>query len=411
MRRILARLGDPWRSCRVIHVGGTNGKGSTLAFIDAIFRPTRLKVGLFTSPHIEDLSERFVLDGKPIDHDTLDFFAREVERAASIRPPLDLSYFEVTVAIAFRYFASVGVDLALIEVGLGGRLDSTNIVDPAVSVITGVGFDHTDRLGSTHEAIAREKGGIAKAGRPLIYRADSDAIERALKAMARSVGAVAHRYGDGFHASRKEIAAESERLDYHEGDRTIVEIKIPLIGREQVVNCALAIRAASEFARASGIDLSDETIRSALGSVELAGRYETREGIGSSPIIFDGAHNLPAAQALARTIEERFGLGAVDILFGAMRDKDYRAMLGAFERVSRRIYLVAAPIERAATAPELETAARAVGLAAEPVEGADRIMEILTGEDRATLLVTGSFTVIGMVREILREGGFPSARS
>lgn len=360
MRAACARRGNPQAKLRVVHVAGTNGKGSTAATIERIARAAGLRTGLYTSPHLHSFTERIRIDGLPL--------AREevVERAASLRAMLDeplapeLTFFEVTTLLAFEAFAARSLDLVVLEVGLGGRLDATNVVErPLVSVITHVDLDHQAQLGSTLAEIAGEKAGIVKAGTPVVHGADrpEDAREggggrAAIDRRASELGAPSFALGRELGV---EVAVDGTLTVCFRG-RTISRLAPRLMGQHQRDNVALAVGAAilaaevlpiDEAAIARGVAEVDWPAR--LEIVELTPAPGTLPGARARAVLFDVAHNPDGARSLASFLRERARTRGerVALVFGAMADKDWRAMLDLLAPAVEDMIYVAPALERA----------------------------------------------------------------
>ncbi|HET6761754.1 MAG TPA: folylpolyglutamate synthase/dihydrofolate synthase family protein, partial [Gemmatimonadaceae bacterium] len=278
---LLAKLGSPHRELSAVHVAGTNGKGSVVATAEALLRSTGLKVGRFTSPHLIDFRERITIDGKPITEDAvLEFLERWISPAEEI----GATFFEVTTALAFDWFAKQNVDIAVIETGLGGRLDSTNVVSPRVATVTSIGLDHTDLLGDTLEAIAREKAGIFKRGIPAVIGEQSAQIRSVLEDCALRSGAQPIVVMDEeYRIEDVEISWRGTGFTLRRGARR-QRLKTPLIGAYQARNTAIAIATVASLGE-NYLPPADET-SSALAKVSLPGRFQ-RHGT----FVFDVAHN------------------------------------------------------------------------------------------------------------------------
>lgn len=301
MHALLEGLGNPHRRYPIVHITGTKGKGSTAAMLAAILRAANLRVGLFTSPHLTHVEERIQVDGEPIPRPEL--AERMTEVAAAATEP-DLTFFEIGTALGFLHFAHHNCDVAVVEVGLGGRFDSTNVCTPLVSIITNVGFDHMAQLGNTLEAIAYEKAGIVKRGVPVV-----------MGAMPDSPAAVIRKVAAELHAPVREARAAD--LDPN--------LVIGLAGEHQRENAACAV-AAVELLRSRGIAIPEEAIREGLASVRWPARVEP---VGREPlVIVDSAHNVPSVVALVRTLRENFPVrGRKSVIFAVSSDKQYEEML------------------------------------------------------------------------------------
>lgn len=311
MRELLAELSHPERAVPVIHVGGTAGKGSTAYLIASILEHAGYKVGLYTSPHLISITERLIINRRAITQ------AAFVNLLESIKPaiPQETTYFEIITAMAFVYFAKEKVDIAVIEVGIGGKLDATNVVDPLVSVITNVGLDHTEILGETKEEIVRDKREIIKPGKPIVSGVTQSEIVRLVEEKSTAVHAALYLLNRDFHYEHLRIPI---MFDYVSHRHTIRNIELSLLGRHQVVNASLAITTVFQ----SGLRVSEEAIRGALSSASIPGRMERRDGI-----IIDGAHNPMKIEALSRALSDHFPKTKFHSLVAVKGDKDCAQMI------------------------------------------------------------------------------------
>lgn len=338
MTRLLDLLGNPQKAYRVVHIAGTKGKGSVSALCASVLRRSGLRTGLYTSPHLIDYCERIQVDGEPVSH------TRLVKLLADMKQSIDLvdgiTTFEITTALAFQYFKEQGVEYAVVEVGLGGRLDATNVVDPQVTVVTSISYDHQAVLGHTLAEIAGEKAGIVKQGKPVVIAPQqSEALEVLLKvasernAEVRLVGEdilsapVSHNLEHQSFMLWK--AAEQAQMDRYiesgdAGGWNPVELEIPLLGAHQVDNAATAY---STLMLLQGTDnrITADAIREGFRNVAWPGRFEV---ISRKPVIvLDSAHNRESALKLRLALEDYLPGKRVVLLFGASEDKDVRGML------------------------------------------------------------------------------------
>jgi dihydrofolate synthase / folylpolyglutamate synthase len=381
MRTMLAALGDPHRACPVVHVAGTNGKGSTASFAAALLTASGLRTGLHTSPHLWHVSERMRVDGVPAPAAWLD------AAVARLRPLFDAqcpSYFEATVVLAFLHFAETGVDAAVVEVGLGGRLDATNVVTPATSLVTALALDHTDLLGPTLAHVAREKAGIFKPGVPAFTLAQPEEAAAVLRAEAAHVGAPL------------EVVHDTVRL--HDGTLTTPlgryeGVEIGLTGPHQAHNAALALRGAETLLDHA---LPPEAVRRGLRDVRtLAGLRARLETVQARPrIVLDVAHNPHGlAAALAATTPPPGGRRTV--LLGLMADKEVDAVVQLVAASGARVHPVVLDVPRALPAEvlagRLREAGAEVGEACTVPGGVARFRATAAPDD--VLLITGSFLV------------------
>jgi len=335
--------GHPERETRFVHIAGTNGKGSVATMVESVLRAAGYRTGQFASPHLQRYVERVRIGGRPISEREA---ANRIEelRADTRLPPL--SFFEYTTLLAFEAFRDARCDIVVLEVGLGGRLDSTNIVMPEISVITNISFEHQRILGDTLSKIAREKAGVLKSGVPCIVGARGKSVRRAISARASAVGAPLRWIDRDF-----ESAWHDRSLSVRVRDQEWSDLRLGLRGDYQGDNAACALATLVEL-KERGFEVSDAHVRSGLKRAKWPGRLEWHRG--QPAFLFDAAHNATGCETLARYLDELEFPGRRVLLFGAMRDKDHRRMLAAFDgRVERRIY----------TAPELTRSERPERLA------------------------------------------------
>ena len=397
MRALLAAMGDPHRAAPIVHIAGTNGKGSTASFVAAIATASSLQTGLHTSPHLVDIGERMRVDGVAAPEAWL---AEATERYADTFEQIGPSFFEATVALSFLYFAEQGVELAVIEVGLGGRLDATNVVAPAVTAITHIGLDHTDLLGDTLAAVAREKAGIAKPSVPMLHAVASPEAVEALTDEARERGATVEAI--------RETCRWTD-LTLQTPARATADLDIGLAGAHQAWNAALAVRAA-ELAIP---DLTEDAVRTGLREVaRLSGLRGRGEVWAEDPrVALDVAHNADGwAAALSRmTLPDS---GRPYVLVGLMADKDTDALARQLEASGATAIPVGLAGDRALPVDALVQTLEACGVPLMPLQdptvpnGLVAFQEIASSRDR--LLVTGSHLTVA---EVLRTGSLSEAKS
>lgn len=335
--KALEVLGDPHRSYPAIHVGGTNGKGSVAAVIASVLANSGKRVGLYTSPHLCSFRERFQIDGKPVAIHDLEEVGGEVKGLLS---DAGLTFFEAATVLAFRLFARAEVDVALVEVGLGGRLDSTNVIRPELVAITNVAFDHHEYLGNTLPDIAREKAGIIKAGVPVVTAETDPEIQEIFRDRARQIGAPFHTVDPARVVRELEVAPRGNALTLSSekwGDLPLIS---PLPGAHQAGNVALAVRSLELLP--PGLEPDPESVMEGVAEVRWPGRLqiETRpEGTW----VFDVAHNVAGVMALADSLP-RLGLPEpLVLLVGIQGDKDWRAMLPPLFAMTREAVLTQPP--------------------------------------------------------------------
>ena len=399
MRDLLARIGDPQAGLRGILVAGTKGKGSTAVMLSEILRRAGLRTGLAVKPHLVDYRERIQVDGEMIPEQDLVSLVEEVRPAveAGGAGPWGLAtYVEVTVAMAFLYFVRRRVDAAVVEVGIGGRLDATNTLDPVVSVITPISYDHTELLGTTLEAIAGEKAGIIRPGGRVVSAPQPPEADSVITQAAAAAGAHLVRVGSDvavrlLEASLGGVHAEIETG----GDR--YDVRVPLIGRHQALNAATAI-AAAEALRDRGIAVPRETIRAALAGVRWPARVEL---VSTRPYtIVDAGHNPASMTALRDTLAELLGGRRLVLLFGMLATKDYRAVTALIAPLADQVVTTRPDNPHALTAEDLAAEVRRHTPSVVAIE--DRGLALaearrLTGPDDV-LVITGSFYMVGEVR-------------
>lgn len=320
---LMAALGNPERGLACIHVAGTNGKGSVSAMCAAILGRAGLgPVGLYTSPHLVFFNERIQIGGEPISDGALESAIDEVMAAIRGQPAADATFFEIATAAAFCAFRNAGVRVAVIETGLGGRLDATNVILPVVSAITNIGLEHCEWLGDTVEAIAAEKAGIVKPGRPVVMGAMPDAARAVIAARAAEVGAPLSPFSPIVSAHRGKDGSTLFSLE--DEIRSISGIRLPLGGEFQSENLATAVAAVESFAAAAGIQLDDGPFKAGLSDVRWPCRFQT---VRKEPLtIVDGAHNPPAAAALAASLR-KLGRRPLALVAGFCGDKDVAGFL------------------------------------------------------------------------------------
>ncbi len=386
---LLGKLGSPHQRLAAVHVAGTNGKGSVVATCEAFLRARGFTVGRYTSPHLVDFRERITVNDQPISEaEILDFLEKWIPTAEE----LGATFFEVTTALAFDWLAKKEVDFAVIETGLGGRLDSTNVLMPRVATVTSIGLDHTDLLGDTLEAIAREKAGIFKSGVPAVIGETNPAIRDLLGTWATEAGANPvviidreYRLGDV-----EVSAAGTTFILEHRGQEQ--QITTPLVGKYQALNTATGIATLAAMGERYLPPASE--ISEALASVFLPGRFQRR-----GKFIFDVAHNPAGARTVAETI------AAVDpprprtALIAVLADKDWRGIIRELAPVVDRFMFTnapSAPAERKWDPAEAHEFAISQGIAADLEPDID--VALVRGQKRCgTLLVTGSFHTVGDV--------------
>jgi dihydrofolate synthase/folylpolyglutamate synthase len=408
-------LGRPQDAYPVIHLTGTNGKTSTSRMIDTLLHALNLRTGRFTSPHVEKMSERISIDGEPL---TDEQFVQAFNDVAPYMPLVDasedhpLSFFEAVVGMAYAAFADAPVDVAIVEVGMGGSWDATNVMDAAVAVVLPISVDHSKYLGDTAVEIAREKAGIIKPGSHVILAEQSADVAAVLIERAAEVGATVAREGMEFSVVTRVPAVGGQTVSIQGLRARYDDLFLPLFGAHQAQNAAVALAAVEAFAGES--PLADEVVREAFAEMSSPGRLEV---IRRSPtIVLDAAHNPHGAEATAAALEDSFAFEPLIGVMGVMADKDYEGVLAAFEPHMSHIICTQNSTDRSMKASEL-------GRAAIEVFGEDRVTiepDLRDAIDRAAalaeagaaygeamgsggVLVTGSVVTVGEARALLRS--------
>ena len=387
MQRAVDLLGNPEKTYPIIHVTGTNGKGSTIAFMRELFVAHGKKVGAFTSPHIISIHDRICINGQPIaDEDFIRIANQVKEMEKTLLETHDqLSFFELLTLIALAYFREKGVDLVLLEVGIGGLLDTTNVVTGEIAVITSIGLDHQETLGDSLEEIAEQKAGIFKAGKKAVIAKLAPEAELVCHKRARELAVDLYQAGQDFTLKARDFSSSLARFS---------QLKIGLEGAYQQENAALALQSFLLFMTSREEKVDEELVRQALQETHWAGRLERIR----PQIYLDGAHNLPALTRLVEFIQEKIQQGyQVRILFGALKRKDYQGMLGYLSEQLSQVELKVTGFDYQGSLDEKDVA----GYDLIPSYG-DFIREFEEKANNQDLLfVTGSLYFISEVRASL----------
>jgi dihydrofolate synthase/folylpolyglutamate synthase len=383
--KLAAVAGNPQDRLRFIHVAGTNGKGSTCAMLESIYRAAGLKVGLFTSPHLVRFGERIQINRELISEAEV---VKQVEGTQKLMKDFPANehptFFEVVVIMALRYFAEQQCDLVIWETGLGGRFDATNIVIPLASVITNIQFDHQKWLGDTLEKIAFEKAGIIKPGVPVLTAVDDPEAFRILFETAK-------QNGSGFSL------ITWTQTEYH----PLKGMSLPLLGEHQRLNAALA--AHTVMALRPQIPVTDENIREGLSNVKWQGRLQIIEGHKGQKLLLDGAHNVGGAQTLKRALQTYFAAKKPTFIIGILRDKDAQSICEILAPLAERILLVPVSNQRTAQPEETAPICRKANPTVEIRECVSLAEAFSIGKADSFLVVTGSLYLIGEALELLES--------
>jgi dihydrofolate synthase/folylpolyglutamate synthase len=394
--RLLSMLGDPHQAYPAIHVAGTKGKGSVAAICASALRAAGLRTGLYTSPHLQSFTERIQVDGRPIEPGILAELVDEIRRVVDQID--EITTFEVITGLAFLHFCQRQVDVAVVEVGLGGRLDATNVIRPLVSVITSLSLDHTYLLGETVAAIAAEKGGIIKAGVPTVSAPQVGEAAAVLKAIAAEQGAPLMMVGDrtagaGWWYEPGEML-EGQSFRAGRAGEAGSWYHLPLLGPHQVINATVAL-AALGVVREKVPALQNGAIRQGLATVEWPGRFQILQR--RPLVVVDGAHNVDSVAKLRRTLEILFPQRRIILVFGVAADKDVDGMIREVMPVASQVIVTSAAHPRAIPAAELRSQVEGHGYVSTPSAGVPEALELArkaAGPDDV-ICVTGSLFVVG----------------
>ena len=372
--RLMSAFENPHSSFPSIHIAGTNGKGSTSAIIASVLRALGLKVGLFTSPHLVSFTERIRVNHEEItEHEVVNLAEEirgEIEHLQFSDSSFSPTFFEVITAMALLYFKRKRIDIAVIEVGMGGRLDATNIIIPEVSVITSIGYDHREFLGSTLEEITHEKAGIIKEGIPVVVSSQSLEVLEVIEAKAGEMNTRVYLYGRDFSSVLKREDISGIYFDYFSNDSFMIpDLYLPLTGEHQMQNASVAIKAImvalnKKYEKRRNGETEEDfisAIRKGLLATKWPGRLEMIKD--NPPILIDGAHNAAAAVALSHTLSKTF-LGKYEniiLVFGIMSDKDIEGIMKPLLPLASEIILTSPNYERAASPDRLATIAASLG--------------------------------------------------
>lgn len=401
IKALMRRLGNPERRLRCVHIAGSNGKGSTAAMVAAVLTAAGYRTGLYTSPHLVDFTERIRIDGKPITQKAVVRLARRLQRTIEINRT---TFFEAVTAMALQYFKEEEVDIAVIETGLGGRLDATNVVRPFVSVITTISLEHTDLLGNSLKQIAYEKAGIVKLGIPCVSGVRSSSALRVIRSVCRRRRS---RFIDTRPARvrvlRRELSGSVISLVF--GGVRISELALSVGGNHQARNAALAIAVLQQLAL-QGFKIHEEAIRRGFASLNALTGFQGRlQLVNRNPsVITDVAHNRESMRVLVNALRG-FGVSRPHVVFGVMKDKPFQTMIRILASVTRSVAAVQPGTNRSLRATEIESEFRRLGIPVfyrGDVRGGVRSALAAAGK-KGTVLVTGSHFVVGEALAALKR--------
>ncbi len=394
---LLARVGNPERKLRCIHIAGTNGKGSTAAILSRILLKHGLKVGLYTSPHLVRFTERFRINDEEVCPE------RILQAFEKIRSTLDESepptFFEMVTAMAFLYFAEEEVDLAIVETGMGGRLDATNVIAPEVSVITNIGLDHQEYLGATLSSVAREKAGIIKKGVPLVTGALQPVAQGIMKTACMNKDAPLYRFKSDFRVRRNSKGG----FQYRGMGMNLPSLTLNLRGQHQLGNAAVALATLEALERKQGVALRQDVICDAMQDVRWPARLEVLQT--NPTILLDGAHNPPGAESLREALKEDFAQKKIHLVIGVMADKDIVGILRRLLPLAETAIFTKPRYARAASPEDIRKMARPYikkcYVIAEPSAAIQEARNLAGPDD--LICITGSLYFAGEVKQLFGE--------
>lgn len=381
----LRKLGEPQKQLNVVHLAGTNGKGSTLAFIEGMAREYGLSVGKFMSPCIVDVHDQIQIDGRPITNEQMNRMFQQLAKAGLSGKLTD---FELLTAVALLYFAEQSLDLVLIEAGMGGREDSTNVVTPIVSVVPSIALEHTNFLGNTLTSIAYHKAGILKENRPAVIGEMTEEVTEVFEKEAIQKNVLLSKFGKDFFVTKLD---GTETYEYPLQQITISDLQRQLLGKHQGHNMVLAITAFLEVIKKFELLLDVQKIRNGVNNATLAGRFEQIR----SNLYFDGAHNPASIQSLVDTVKENFPNKRIEFIIGLLADKDIKTILKLLEEVGDAFYFANIHNERAMQAMTLYELSQA-----EEKQIIEDVNEFLQRPviDETVRIVTGSLYLLSEIR-------------
>lgn len=398
---LLCRLGNPQTKIPVIHVGGTNGKGSTSVFISSILAAAGYRVGLFTSPHLHAYTERYRINGQEINHD------RIAGLISKLKPLLEAmvaegfehpTEFEVSTALAFQYFWEEQVDFLVLEVGLGGAIDSTNVVNPEVSVITNVAMDHMDYLGNSLTEITQVKAGIIKPGRPVITASIDPEVLEVLTTVSDRQGSSLININTSAKWQITKFGQGGQTFDFEGWGGTLPHLQITLLGEHQVINAVTALGVISQL-REQGWNISNDAVRSGLATAQWPGRLEIVQH--QPTVVIDGAHNLAGAEALKEALTKYFTYNKLILVFGMLADKEREKVVAALAPLADSVIITRPNNPRAGQwwqfKEQVEQFVNAVYLEEEVSKAVERALDLAEPED--LICITGSLYMIAEARE------------
>src|SRR3990167_862994 len=393
-------LQNPHQKFKSIHIAGTNGKGSTAAMTASILQHAGYKTALYTSPHLQDFRERIMINRVMIPEGDVVELTEIIRSRIYNHSELSLTFFEFTTAMAFLYFAKEKVDFAVIEVGMGGRLDATNVLNPVVSIITEIDIEHTEHLGEDIKSIAKEKGGIIKEKGTVILSSRKPDVIEIIESICKDKNAKLYRIGRDFGIRNEECGIRSSKFEFHNPKSAIHNFEIPLLGKYQIINASIAIKA-SLIIKESGFKIDESNIRDGLKKVQWNGRLEI---VSENPIIIlDGAHNPAAAKALSEELKKfwnaEYGIrvNQLMLIIVILKDKDYKGIISFLAPIADYIIITKPKTDRGRIAEDLKTESlkykKDVEIIEDISEAISKAKSYIKSND--IICITGSFFTIG----------------
>jgi len=400
VEELLEQLGDPQKTYPSVHIAGTKGKGSTTAMVDAILRAAGYRTGMYTSPHLHTFRERIQLQGQPISERDLITLMEHMQPILEQRP--EVTVFEIITALAMWHFARHQVEFGIFEVGLGGRLDATNILTPMVCAITSISLDHTMVLGDTLEAIATEKAGIIKPGVPVVVAPQRPEALSVIRQIAQERGSELILAGQDWDWQFLDTDTSTQRLSiFSQGrahDPEYPDLELPLLGHHQLENACTAV-ATIELLKREGVQISKEAVRLGLEGMQWPGRMQI---LGKNPlVVVDGAHNPYSVKRLLDSLESYLDYERVLLIFGAGRTHNPETLLDLLQPISDRVFVTQADHPKATSPQRLACHAAEMGHSAQPIDTVEEALRqaLDEAELRDLVLVTGSLFVVAEAQE------------
>lgn len=401
IRVLLEELGNPQRDWPSIHVAGTNGKGSVCAMLSSVLHTAGLKTGFYSSPHLVRYNERFRINDKNIPDDTLAGLLDEIEGVSAKvakKPGMrEATFFEISTALAYEYFRRERVDIAVIETGMGGIWDATNVITPLVSVITRIDWDHMNYLGNSLTAIAKEKAGIIKAGRPVVLGAMPSEARAVVTERARELNCQMVIAEEAASVRRVKQTIEGQKITIETTANSYGTVKIPFLGRHQMENCATAVAALDILDGLIPLELTAQKMKKGLEVSSWPGRCQV---ISKKPlVILDGAHNPNGAASLCSVLEEIAEGRPIGFVISFLADKDSANMLKYLKPLAKRSWTVEIKNERAMSLDSVTAVVRSAGLEPTPTDLADAVASAKKWADQenGVVVITGSLYLVGEV--------------